>query len=77
MNNLLCGADKDFMAEFVMNYKMDSVEAPKIKVKFQATIPWTNQVIYKEKTIKLPTFDEFNQYQDLEEDPDEKGLKPY
>jgi len=39
MNNLLCGADKDFMAEFVMNYKMDSVEAPKIKVKFQATIP--------------------------------------
>ena len=27
-------------------------------------------MIYKEKTIKLPTFDEFNQYQDLEEDPD-------
>ena len=70
MNNLLCGGDKDFMAEFVMNYKIQCIEQPQIKVKFQATIPGTQQVIYKEKTIKLPTYDEFNQYQDLDEDPD-------
>jgi len=70
MNNLLCGGDKDFMAEFVMKYKMNSIETPQIKVKFQATIPGTNQVISKEKTIKLPAYDEFNQYQDLEEDPE-------
>jgi len=70
MNNLLCGGDKDFMGEFVMNYKLDSRETPQIKVKFQATIPGTEQIIYKEKTIKLPTYDEFNQYQDLDEDPE-------
>lgn len=70
MNNLLCGGDKDFMAEFGMNYKAESFEPPQIKVKFQATIPGSEQIIYKEKTVKLPTYDEFNQYNDLEEDAD-------
>ena len=70
MNNLLCGGDKDFMGEFVMNYQVESTEVPQIIVKFQATIPGTQQIIYKEKSITLPTYDQFNQYQDLEEDPE-------
>ena len=71
MNNLICGGDKDFMADFVLNYNIQNKgEMPEIKVKFQATIPGTNQVIYKEKILKLPTFDELSQYQDLDEDPE-------
>ena len=70
VNNLISGSNKDFMADFVFDYNANANQTPEIKVKFQATIPGTSKIIYKEKTIILPPFYDLNKYQALEEDPE-------